>query len=76
MRTDMSRQAKFEALDSGRDLYTALVEQGAGDPSDWHVFACAIVIGLRETDRPLAEALGLTSEVPAGAREKAISPRA
>ncbi len=40
-------------------LHGRLIDGGRGDPFDRHVFACAIVAGLAEDDRPLTEALGL-----------------
>ena len=40
-------------------LYRRLVGEGRGDPFDRHVFACAVTVGLRETERPLTESLGL-----------------
>jgi nitrogen fixation protein NifQ len=46
---------------SGPDLYRLLVEGGSGDAFDRHVFACAIVIGLAEAERPPTKALGLAS---------------
>jgi len=43
-------------------LYQSLVNTGCGDPFDRHVFACAIVVGLAEPERPLTVALGLPRE--------------
>lgn len=42
------------------DLYRHLIEGGAGDTFDRHVFACAIVLAAREGKRPLTQALGLS----------------
>lgn len=51
---------------SGVDLHRALVKGESGDAFDRHVFACAVVVGLAETERPLTEALGLAAQ-PLGA---------
>ncbi len=42
--------------------YGRLMEAGAGDPFDRHVFACAVAIGLTEAPTPLTAALGLAIE--------------
>jgi nitrogen fixation protein NifQ len=50
-------------VDDPQAIYRRLTAEGAGDPFDRHVFACALAIGTTERERPLTHALGLSAPV-------------